>query len=105
MSGGHFDYIQWKIPVIAESIQEVIDNKGLEDGYEDEVIAELKRGIFFLELAFAYSNNIDKFVSGNTTSDRFRELLQKDIDEVREKHGREYLINEILYPTKKLPQG
>lgn len=101
MSGGHFEYIQYKMSEIVESIQNVIDenekipyenpecfideiiNKNFKENgnkrYSDETIEEFKNGIKFLRLSEIYINRIDYLLSGDDSEDSFHKRLKKEI--------------------------
>jgi hypothetical protein len=71
MSGGHFDYKQYKIGEIAAGIEYVLK----ENTYSDEVEAILKRGVHALKVAEIYADRIDCFLSGDDgENDLFRRL-------------------------------
>ena len=90
MSGGHFDYDQYKIGQIADGIEQlIIDNNSTEDDrygfqkgrfYSEETIVEFKDGITFLRLAEIYAQRIDWLVSGDDGEKTFHERLRNDLD-------------------------
>ena len=60
MSGGHFDYDQYRIGYIADSIEDLIrDNKTREYPYSDKIIAKFKKGVKVLRIAEIYAQRID----------------------------------------------
>lgn len=89
MSGGHFDYDQYKIGYISESIRDVIyynndetlnewgDKKGR--GYSDETIQKFKEAVFYLELAEIYAQRIDWLLSGDDGEESFHKRLDNEI--------------------------
>lgn len=89
MSGGHFDYDQYKIGYISESIRDVIyynndetlnewgDKKGR--GYSDETIQKFKEAVFYLELAEIYAQRIDWLLSGDDDEESFHKRLDNEI--------------------------
>ena len=96
MSGGHFDYDQYKIEQIADSIERVIagNKKEVEDkdrwhevwddriyyyDYPDEVIEKFKEGVDLLRKAKAYADRIDRLVSDDDGEQTFFERLKKDL--------------------------
>ena len=93
MSGGYFNYDQYKIGRIAEEIEElVIDNDCTEEDrygsqkgnfYSEETIVEFKDGIAFLKLAKAYAQRIDWLVSGDDGEKTFHRRLKDDLDKLR----------------------
>lgn len=106
MSGGAFDYIQYRFTDIIDSIQKIIDNNGRAktreelkeeywrggDWYEkypedkfhykypDDIVDEFKKGIHYLKMAQIYTQRIDWLISGDDGEDSFRERLKKDIE-------------------------
>jgi len=89
MSGGHFDYDQYKLGNIADTIQEIIHNNDSEEinewgdtlgrGYSAETILEFRDAISHLRLAQIYAHEIDWLLSGDTGEERFHVRLNKDI--------------------------
>lgn len=92
MSGGHFDYDQYKIAYIAESIeQEIYDNNkkpeywyGEWNGqvYSDETIEEFKKAVAFLKIAEAYAQRADWLLSGDDGEESFHERLKENLDDL-----------------------
>ena len=93
MSGGYFDYTQYAMNDIADSIQEVVDRNDdktldkwgytLGRGYTPETIAEFKRGIDLLRRAFVYAHRIDWLLSDDDGEETFHERLKEDLDELQ----------------------
>lgn len=96
MSGGKWDYAQYKIDMIAESLESIINrnNSNLEDGYDEdgnwnyglseETIDEFKKGLATLRKAFVYAHRIDWLLSGDDGEETFHERLKKDLEELKE---------------------
>ena len=107
MSGGHFDYQQYRIDAIAEEILDVIreNEEGYEhssgeifydygetdiirekpDGwqrYSDDTLKEFKEGYRLCKIAAAYAQRIDWLVSGDDGEDTFHERLKEDLEEI-----------------------
>lgn len=92
MSGGQFNYDQYKIGQIADEIEQlVIDNDSTEeDGfgsqkgsfYSEETIVQFKNGIVLLKLAQAYAQRIDWLVSGDDGEESFHQRLKDDLDKL-----------------------
>ncbi|MEA4918712.1 hypothetical protein SDC9_108347 [bioreactor metagenome] len=105
MSGGHFDYQQYRIDTIAEEILEIIrENKEGYDSfsgdihygyssegeikekpkdwqrYSDETIQEFKEGYRLCKLAAVYAQRIDWLVSGDDGEDSFHKRLKDDLE-------------------------
>jgi len=111
MSGGHFDYDQYKIGYIADSIEKLIENNGREktkeelkdEGwrdpdwykkypedlfhckYPDEVIEEFKKGVELLRKAQIYAHRIDWLVSGDDGEESFLRRLKEDLEGLENK--------------------
>ena len=90
MSGGRFDYDQYRIRTIWETIQSYLDRQGKKsnetwDGeynypiYPEEVQKELKRGIEILKKAEIYAQRIDWFLSDDDGDEAFLTRLKKDL--------------------------
>ena len=117
MSGGAFDYIQYRLSDVAESIRSEIDNnekqpypytvsqweKDANDDffkqggkrYNDETIKEFEKGLEYIRLASIYIQRIDWLFSGDDGEETFHKRLKEDlaIHEVRkeiEANGGEY---------------
>jgi hypothetical protein len=91
MSGGFFDYNQYKIGQIADDVEQLIinnsvistDEYGFTRGYtySDETIAEFKKGLYMLQQAQIYAQRIDYLVSGDDGEDSFHSRLKADLGE------------------------
>lgn len=106
MSGGHFDYNQYKITEIADSVERVIINNGMpisdetrkenerwygDDWYQrfpeelyhhkysDEVIDKFKEGLAILRQAEIYAQRIDWLLSGDDGEESFLKRLKEDL--------------------------
>ena len=90
MSGGHFNYIQYKLEDVAREIENIIaenDSNELNEygekigkNYSEETIDEFMNAIVFLELCEIYIQRIDYLLSGDDGEDSFHSNLRKDID-------------------------
>ena len=76
MSGGHFDYHQYRIREIAESVEDIIQNSK----YPPEVLEKIKEGLDALKKAEIYTQRIDWLVSGDDGPETFLERLQEDLN-------------------------
>lgn len=93
MSGGHFNYDQYKIRQIVEDIKLlVLTNDSTEkDSYGDpigrnyppEVIAKFVEAAIILKSAFAYVHCIDYLVCGDTGPDTFTQHLNSELKKIR----------------------
>ena len=91
MSGGYFDYNQYKIHQMAEQLEDVILKNGKKrehrESWEDEyhyeyppeVIAKLKEGLEFLKKAHIYAHRIDWLLSHDDGNESFLERLESDL--------------------------
>jgi hypothetical protein len=105
MSGGHFEYNQYQLIDIINSIQELIDTNGLEKTdkqkrdtllydleyykkfpeelynikYNDEIIKNFKNAIKCISNAKIYINEIDYLVSSDINEDTFVLRLNENL--------------------------
>jgi RNA-binding protein YhbY len=89
MSGGHFDYQQYRIGDIADAIQELIDTNNDETldewgdtvgrGYNDVTIQHFCVAVDLLRRAQVYAHRIDWLVSGDDGEESFHERLAEEI--------------------------
>jgi len=100
MSGGHFNYNQYKILNIAEELELYIqkcERKEKKDwGYEDEngkyipyvyekpeeVLNEFRKAVKVLREAYVYANRIDWLLSGDDGDETFLIRLKKELSEL-----------------------
>lgn len=90
MSGGHFQYDQYKIGYIADKIEQLIITNGSEEldqwgdkkfsSFSANTIEEFRKGLSILRLAHIYAQRIDWLVSGDDGEDSFHVRLQRDIE-------------------------
>jgi hypothetical protein len=109
MSGGHFEYQQYRINDIIESIEAQIDRSGRaktkeelrewggydpeyyekypdEKFYHDypaEVIIEFKIGVKKLKEAYIYAQRIDWLLSGDDGEESFLERLKEELNKLK----------------------
>lgn len=95
MSGGHFDYYQFRISDIREKIEHIVelnnvpvleedradkwDNRVVHFDYSDEIIEEFKKGIESLRVAQIYAQRIDWYISGDDGEETFFKRLKEDL--------------------------
>ncbi len=108
MSGGAFNYDQYKIGYIADEIEQCIRDNGREktkreldeerwrdpDWYEkypedkfhykhqDEIIEAFKEAVKVLRIAQIYAHRIDWYMSGDDGEESFIERLKEDLDKL-----------------------
>lgn len=104
MSGGHWDYIQYRFTDVAKDIENLIEKNGQpkteedlkeetwhdsgwfdkypEDKfhykYPEEVIEEFKKGAEIIKLAQIYMQRLDWLLSGDDGEESFIERLKQD---------------------------
>ena len=89
MSGGAFEYEQYKIGQIADQIEHEIETNNKKptepymspNNFSDETIAEFKKGVQKLREAQIYAQRIDWLLSADDGEDTFHKRLKKDLDE------------------------
>jgi MoxR-like ATPase len=107
MSGGAFDYNQYKIGYIADQIEEVIVKNGLEKTpeelknnwidpewykkypedlfhykYPDEVIEKMKEAVKALKIAQEYAQRVDWLLSGDDGEESFLSRLEENLKKI-----------------------
>lgn len=91
MSGGTFDYQQFRLQDIAERIQEEIDHNHIRpewcsaddwngQKWTDKTIAEFRKAIKLLYKAQVYAHRIDWLLAGDDGEDTFHERLKEDLE-------------------------
>lgn len=94
MSGGHFDYDQFRITDIISQLLEDIDNNDSKEKTEwgDDIsrhftpktIEEFKTAVQLLAKAHIYAHRIDWLLSGDDGEETFHQRLKKDLDNMDE---------------------
>lgn len=89
MSGGYFDYDQYKIAIIADSIEQLIWDNNSEElnewgdrksrDYTEETISEFRIAVQMLRRAEIYVQRIDWLVSGDDGEDNLHKRLALDL--------------------------
>jgi len=104
MSGGHWDYLQYRLADVSEDIEKLVEKNGQlksaeelkeerwhdNDWYEkypedkthyeypEEIIDEFKKGVEIIKLAQIYMHRIDWLLSGDDGEESFITRLAKD---------------------------
>ena len=104
MSGGHWDYLQYRLTDVSEDIEKLVEKNGQpksaeelkeetwrdygwyeqypEDNfhyeYPEEVIEEFKKGAEIIKLAQIYMQRMDWLLSGDDGEESFLERLKQD---------------------------
>ena len=81
MSGGHFDYDQYKIGYIADSIEQLIfyNSEAKYGRYTEATISEFRTALQMLRRAEIYAQRIDWLVSCDDGEDTFHKRLALDL--------------------------
>ena len=92
MSGGRFDYLQYRISEIIDSLeQEILDNNAPPRknnewfeprNFKEETINEFKKGVEFLKKAQIYAQRIDWLLSGDDGEETFHKRLADDLSKL-----------------------
>lgn len=85
MSGGYFNYKQYQIGEIIESIESAILQEELTDsdesnGFSTDTINEFKNAVSILKCAELYAQRIDWLMSGDDGEDSFHRRLKDDME-------------------------
>lgn len=92
MSGGHFDYIQYRIEQVADQVEAYIrrceeaepaepDEFGYKLGYSPETISKFKECEKTLRKAADMLHRIDWLASGDDGEETFHERWEEDLNE------------------------
>lgn len=86
MSGGHFDYNQYRIDEIADEVRRVIKrNPDVDSPYSQKTIEELMNGVKALKVAGIYAQRIDWLLSCDDGEDSFHRRLSDELTTELEK--------------------
>lgn len=93
MSGGHFNYDQYHIGYIADSVEQLIRDNDRTDKngwgedvgrhFPPDIIESFKDGLKALRVAQVYAQRIDWLVSCDDGEDAFRRRLAKELDDLK----------------------
>ena len=89
MSGGHFDYVQFRFTDVIEAIEKMVKTNCEKDEYGDSqnfsrgTLTELINGIEAIRKAQIYVQRIDWLCSGDDSETTFHERLQEDLRELQ----------------------
>lgn len=100
MSGGFFNYDQYKIQLIADEIDNLIESNNFkcknyprckDDYYScncgrnlpDDVIDEFKNASKALKVAHVYAQRVDWLLSGDDGEDSFFKRIKEDLDKLK----------------------
>ena len=86
MSGGHFNYDQYRIGEIASDIEEIIAQEEnphdncYTNGFEEATLDEFRNAVMFLRLAKIYTQRVDWLVCGDDGEETFHKRLRADLE-------------------------
>ena len=96
MSGGFFQYQQFRLGEIQDGIERVIaknvdgeTSRRLDEegewhySFSEETLNEFRNGIQALKKAFVYAHRIDWLLSGDDGEETFHERLKKELEELK----------------------
>jgi len=91
MSGGHFEYQQYRLHDIASQIKELIASNDDEyewgyrrgNGYSAETIEKFKIAVDTLEKAAIMAQRVDWLVSGDDGEDSFHRSWDEELKEIK----------------------
>jgi hypothetical protein len=109
MSGGRWDYLQYRFSDVVDDINNMVDKNGLEKTkeeieaedwrdpdwykkypedkfhykYPDDVIEELKKGARIIQEAQIYMQRIDRLLSSDDGNDTFLKRLKDDLNKLQ----------------------
>ena len=93
MSGGHFNYDQYKVSQIADQIDDLIFHNGSQERasygelryqeYPPSIVEAFKAAANKMREAYVYAQRIDWLVSGDDGEDSFRHRLAMDLKELK----------------------
>lgn len=91
MSGGHFEYNEWRIYDIADEIEQKIVNSENPDPDNEEqrwsliespeALKEMKRGLKVIRQAYIYIHRIDYLLSGDDSEESFVKRVRKELSD------------------------
>lgn len=108
MSGGRFDYQQYRLHDIAETIEEEIESNTTKPSdwewsgcewtgqkYSDETIEKFKEAVAYLKVAECYAQRVDWILSGDDDEKYFLMRLKKDLQKLIDEDSSGY-VKKIL---------
>lgn len=88
MSGGKFNYDQYRLKTIADTIQSTIDNNtqkhkwGIADNFSEDTLTVFKQAIKVLKRAEIYTQRIDWLLSGDDSEETFHKRLKEELNDI-----------------------
>lgn len=88
MSGGTFDYMQYRLYEIAQTIEHIIENNdkeneyGYKTQYSQQTLDKFKEGVKLLRQAEVYAQRIDWLYAGDDGEETFHQRLEEDLNKL-----------------------
>jgi hypothetical protein len=85
MSGGYFNYVQYRFDEPIEEMEEVVQEAITtnEQGYSNETINNLKDTLTLLKLSKTHLHRVDWFLSGDDGEESFCRRLDEELEELK----------------------
>jgi len=90
MSGGYFDYDQFRIANIARNIEEVIRNEkdpefdGYKHNLSEDTLKVFNDALTYLNISEMFAHRIDWLLSGDDGEETFHKRLLEDLSKLEE---------------------
>jgi len=89
MSGGRFDYLQYRFTEITDDIELEINNNNIKteewsdpNNFSEETIQEFKNAIIAIKKAQIYAQRVDWLLSGDDNESTFHNRLKEDLSKL-----------------------
>lgn len=80
MSGGQFDYIQFKMKNdLAVELENMLEEHKTNPIYSEKTIEKIKDGLKYVNLATIFTQRIDWLLSGDDSEETFNRRLSEDL--------------------------
>jgi len=79
MSGGFFNYEQYRIHDIIIRLEQALENEWILANYSKEVIHYIRKDIELLNEAYVLTQRLDWLLSGDDSEETFFERLKEDM--------------------------
>ena len=86
MSGGHFDYKQYQLTMLAEEIeQEILDQRYADEDYRysKKTIKKFKKAVKLLNRTYVYVQRIDYLVSSDDGEEDFHSRIKDELNKLK----------------------
>ena len=80
MSGGKFEYSQYRVLTIAEDIESYLASN--DSDFSEETLKEFRSAVLYLKTAFVYAQRIDWLLSSDDDEETFHQRLKKDLEKI-----------------------